>query len=120
METLKDQLRKLRVKLIAEITDIVRSAPDKMIRFRITHDSCDTDDADQYPDETVLLDLNVGESDADGCYPTVVHARIDLGDEVIVCCENSYDDPEYKLADLSADDLSALHEGLLELTGNVN
>lgn len=107
-------LREFRDKLTEEITQIVEKAPDKIVHFRIGPD--DRDEDDPCDEDEVLYDLNIGEKDQDGCYPTVMHARIDVGRSVQVCCTNSWNDPEYFLSDLSTDDLVQLHAGLIALT----
>ena len=114
------ELHSLRDGIIEAITVIIENAPDKIVRFRITPDDREDgpvgDQGDACEEDEVLFDLNIGERDADNCYPTVIHARIDLGRSVIVCCTGSYEDPEYCLSELSTDDLVGLYYGLVELT----
>lgn len=100
-------LNHLRETLIKDIIRIVSLAPGKKVEFRR---NVATDGDDEC--EEILYDLNVGERDQDGCYPTVVHVRIDLGNTVEVCTESSCNDTDIHLTDLSVDDLAGIYDGL--------
>lgn len=111
--TFKKELYDYRKRIIEAITAIVSGAADETVRFRA--DS-------EYPDggeQVVLYDLNIGEKDEDDCYPTVTRVETGPDGDVLVCCTGTYSDPDYKLSDLSADDLESLLEGLEYLTQKV-
>lgn len=111
--TFKKELYDYRKRIIEKITAIVSGAADETVRFRA--DAEDPDDGEQ----VILYDLNIGDKDEDGCYPTVTRVETDADGDVIVRCTGTYSDPDYELSDLSADDLASLLEGLEYLTQKV-
>ena len=94
-------------KIKNEITRLVEQSAEKTITFRRYDEEED--------DEVVSYDLNIGDRASDGQYPTVRRVRLDPNGEVVVDAFDSYEDFEYSLDELSADDLAGLYEGCHEI-----